>query len=82
MTGNSSKAILGATLTIGKQYYKSNWLVANFQYGVLLRIPWYIAYNLSINCKRRIVKIGGNELAIDSIIEIKAQILNLSVRNF
>ncbi len=36
---NSSKSILGATLKIGKHFYKSNWLVANCRYDVLLGMP-------------------------------------------
>ena len=32
----SSKVILGATFTIGEQSYKSNWLVTNCRYDVLL----------------------------------------------
>ncbi len=45
-------------------------------------MPWYVAHNPSINYEKRIVKVGENKLATDSNDEIKANILNLSVKKF
>ncbi len=76
----SSKAILEATLKIGKHSYKSNWLEANCRYNVLLGMTWDVAHNLSINYENRIVKVCGNELGTDSNDEVKAKILNKSLK--
>ncbi len=79
---NSSKAILEATLTIGKHSCKSKWFLANCQYDVLLGMPWHIAYNPSINYEKRIVQVGENALATDCSDESEANILKLSVKKF
>ncbi len=78
----SSKVTLGARLTIRMHSYKSNCLVENCRYDVLLVMSWHFAQNLSINNEKWIVKVGENELATDSKDAIKANILNLSVKKF
>jgi len=45
----SSQVVLGATVRIGKHSYKSNWLVANCRYDVLLGMPWHVANNPNID---------------------------------
>ena len=79
---NSSQVILGATLTIGKHSYKSNWLVASCRYDVLLGMPWHVAHNPYINYKSRTVKIGNDELNNGKPQIPRAKVLNLSVKKF
>ena len=80
---NSSKVILGATLVVGKHSYKSNWLVANCRYDVLLGMPWHVAFNPNINYEKRIVKVGPDEILSDkSPSKATVKVTNLSVRKF
>ncbi len=79
---NSSQAIIGATLQIGKHSYKSNWLVANCRYDVLLGMPWHVAHNPKIDYEKRIVKVGENELSTEVSNENEFKVLNLSVKKF
>lgn len=79
---NSSKSIIGATLRIGKHLYKSNWLVANCRYDLLLGMPWHVAHNPCINYDKKIVKVGENELKTDAIEQSGLKVLNLSVKKF
>lgn len=79
----SSEVILGATLKIGKHLYKSNWLVANCRYDVLLGMPWHVAHNPRIDYKKRIVKVGPQEIYSGEESEKRCpRIMNLSVKKF
>ena len=59
---NSSEVILGGTLIVGKHSYKSNWLVSNCRYEVLLGMPWHVAHNPLIDYSQRTVKVNSDEL--------------------
>ena len=59
---NSSEVILGCTLIIGLHSYKSNWLVENCRYDVLLGMPWHVAHNTPIDYSQRNVKVNSDEL--------------------
>ena len=81
----ASKVILGATLRIGKHKYKSNWLVANCRYDVLLGMPWHVANNPSIDYKERIVTVGSDDIFSENspiCAENKVQVMNLGVKKF
>ena len=80
---NSSTVILGATLKIGKHSYKSNWLVANCRYDVLLGMPWHVANNPHVDYNDRIIKIGKDELITNSNYGDEVpSVMNLSVKKF
>lgn len=79
----SSEVIMGATLVIAEHSYKSNWLIANCRYDVLLGMPWHIANNPDINYKRRIVNIGSHSLSTHlALPKQKVEVQNMSVKKF
>ncbi len=77
---NSSKAILGATSTIGRNSYKSNWLAANCRYDVLLGMPWRVAHKPSINYEKEIVQVGKDAMVTDFSDESKVKVQKLSLK--
>ena len=80
---NSSKAIIGATLKIGKHEYDSNWFLANCRYDALLGMPWHVVINPSIDYQKKIVKVGKHELMITSNQkEAVVEVMNLSMKKF
>ena len=80
---NSSEVILGGTLIIGKHSYKSNWLVANCRYEVLLGMPWHVAHNPLIDYSQRIVKVNSDELIPhEEVCKQKNQVTSMSVKKF
>ena len=49
----ATKLILGATLQIGDHSYRSNWLVANCRYDVLLGMPWHVENNPLVDYNKK-----------------------------
>ncbi len=60
---NVSKVVLEATLKIGKHFHKSNWLVANCRYDILLGMPWHVTYNHSIDYRKKNITVGTEVLS-------------------
>ena len=46
---NSSIVVIGAVLKIGSHKYRSNWLVADCRYELLLGMPWHVFNNPVVN---------------------------------
>ena len=79
----SSEVVIGATLIIEKHVYKSNWLVANCRYDVLLGIPWHVSNNPDTNYEHRTVKVGFHSLcSYESSTKDKSEVFNMSVKKF
>ena len=79
----SSEVIVGATLVINGHVYKSNWLVANCRYDVLLGMPWHVSSNPDTNYKHRIVKVGSHVLhPIVTLPKEKVEVQSISVKKF
>lgn len=82
----STEAVLDGTLKIGGHTYKSNWVVSNCRYDVLLGMPWHVSYNPKVDyCGRQVrVKdtlISGKHVEFDS--ETPAvKMTNLGVKKF
>ena len=49
----ATRIVLGATLHIGDHIYKSNWLVANCRYDVLLGMPWHVETKPKIDYEKK-----------------------------
>ena len=80
---NSSIVILGATLKIGTHKYRSNWLVADCRYDLLLGMPWHVSNNPLINYQKRFIKLRNGNIRVpfkDSSRSTK--IMNMSVKKF
>ena len=82
----TSQIVLNGALKIGNHLYKSNWVVSNCRYDVLLGMPWHVANNPLVNYVTRIVKVGdvvlnpcSNDVQNDSG---PVKISNLGVRKF
>ena len=79
----ASKILIGATLTIGGHIYKSNWLVANCRYDVLLGMPWHVSSNPKMDYENRELFVGNKRLNIQSQKRDEMiAVLNLSVKKF
>ena len=48
----ASQIVLNGTLKIGNHSYKSNWVVSNCRYDVVLGMPWHVAHNPNIDYSR------------------------------
>ncbi len=78
----SSAVTLGAISKIGNNDYKSNWLVADCGYDVLLGMPWHVAHNPVIDYRKRVVKAGQDDLNTISSTDTELKVTSLSMRNF
>lgn len=78
-----TEIILGATLTVGKHVYNSNWLIADFRCDLLLGMTWHVANNTFTNYKLRTVKANSDWLTTNRT-EKKSnvQVMSLSVNKF
>ena len=84
-TEEATEVIINGTLKIGPHTYKSNWVVADCRYDVLLGMPWHVAHNPDINYKNRTVHIGNQLLPVESNppeIEPEIRVMNLGVKKF
>ncbi len=63
--------------------FKSNWLVANCRYDVLLGMPWHVTFNPSIDYQKRMVSVENDSLpnAVAKE-ETEMKITNLSAKKF
>ena len=61
---NSSIIVLGATLKIETHKYRSNWIVADCRYDLLLGMPWHVSNNPLINYQKRTIILGKEVIKV------------------
>ncbi len=79
---NDSSVLLAATLRIDKHFYKSNWLVANCRYDILLGMQWHVTYNSSIDYQKKTVSVDTEVLSKTKQRRNTVEVMNVSVKKF
>jgi len=84
----SNRVIVDGILKIGKHKYRSNWIVADAQYDVLLGMPWHVAHNPKIDYEKKTVELKNTVLYMreyyneNKMSRSKVKIGNLSLKKF
>ena len=78
----ATRVAVGATLMIGRHEYKSNWIITDARYDVILGMPWHKQCNPTIHYDKRVVEVDGVELPIVPMDEKVPKISNMSVKKF
>ena len=79
----ATRIVLGATLEIGNHAYKSNWLVANCRYDVLLGMPWHVEIKPKIDYEKKNFMVGNSDVQNErKAIATHAEIENISIKQF
>lgn len=78
----SSEIVLDAKVQIGDHFYRSNWVVANGRYDLLLGTPWHYTNEPTTNYENGRVTIGDVILMRRSPNHSRIEITNIRVKKF
>ncbi len=79
----ATKIVLGGTLQIGDHLYKSNWLVANCRYDILLGMPWHVETKPKIDYQKKNFIVENSDILKDERrIGTHAEIDNITIKQF
>lgn len=78
----SDKVVLDATVKIGDHNYKSNFVVADCRYDVLLGMPWHKSEGPTVDYRESKVEATGCSLPIATAMRDGISISNLGINKF
>lgn len=81
-TESSSEIIVDAEIEIGAHRYRSNWVVANCRYDMLLGMPWHEFTNPDTDYIKKTVRVGDILLPISSCCDDQVKVCNIGVKKF
>lgn len=79
--------ILNETLRTGSDTYKTNWLVSNCRYDVLLGIPWHVKFKPTVRYVIITFRVNNSKKSIGPSTKTEEQafsveVTSLSVKKF
>lgn len=78
----AEEVIVGAEIGIGSHTYRSNWIVADCRYDILLGMPWNVDCRPSVDYKSKTIKIGNNTLPTYAERNRSVKVCNMGVKKF
>lgn len=79
---DANEIVIDAELEIGKMKYRSNWIVANCRYEILLGIPWHIKCKPTMDYGSGCLKLGDIELPTSWESSRSVPVHNIGVKKF
>lgn len=78
----ASEVVVDGLVEIGNLKYKSNWIVADCRYDILLGMPWHVECTPTVDYRTRTLKAGNTVLpsSLDSVGTVKVN--NIGVKKF
>lgn len=81
-TETSEEVVVDTEIELGTHSYRSNWIVANCRYDLILGMPWHEATNPSVDYVAKTVTIEGKALPSSLDAVSKVTIGNIGVKKF
>lgn len=81
-TEDTDEMVYDTEVQIGSHRYRSNWVIADCRYDVLLGMPWHVETNPGVSYDPKQLHVGGSVLPLAQDTRGPVKIQNIGVKKF